>query len=270
MYDKGKAAVVVTRADGRHGRRAAVHEHACRRSSAAKADGAATAARPARRTSRRSASPTTSSRTRRRPTRRSCTASPATATRCTPTRRSPRWAASTGRSCTVCAATASPAGRCCTRCAAAIRRNFHHIEARFAAPVMPGEALTVRMWTIGDGEVGVHDERRRPRRPVDRPRRHRPGPPAATADRRARIRCDRPASGSIRRVGWVSDAVRIRSVGADGDEVGDGVGEGDVDALAGAAVLDLDRRVALVGDAAADDDDRRDADQLGVLEPHAG
>ena len=30
--------------------------------------------------------------------------------------------------------------------------NFHHIEARFAAPVMPGDALTIRMWTIGDGE----------------------------------------------------------------------------------------------------------------------
>jgi len=30
--------------------------------------------------------------------------------------------------------------------------NFRHIEARFAAPVMPGDALTIRMWTIGDGE----------------------------------------------------------------------------------------------------------------------
>jgi acyl dehydratase len=30
--------------------------------------------------------------------------------------------------------------------------RFHHIEARFAAPVLPGDALTVRMWTIGDGE----------------------------------------------------------------------------------------------------------------------
>ena len=30
--------------------------------------------------------------------------------------------------------------------------TFHHIEARFASPVLPGDALTVRMWTIGDGE----------------------------------------------------------------------------------------------------------------------
>ncbi len=30
--------------------------------------------------------------------------------------------------------------------------NFQHIEARFAAPVLPGDALTIRMWTTGDGE----------------------------------------------------------------------------------------------------------------------
>ena len=30
--------------------------------------------------------------------------------------------------------------------------KFHHIEARFASPVLPGDALTVRMWTTGDGE----------------------------------------------------------------------------------------------------------------------
>ena len=30
--------------------------------------------------------------------------------------------------------------------------KFHHIEARFASPVLPGDALSVRMWTIGDGE----------------------------------------------------------------------------------------------------------------------
>ena len=46
----------------------------------------------------------------------------------------------------------------------------------------------------------------------------------------------------------------------------DDVGHGDVLALAGAAVLDLDHAV---GQAAADDDDRRHADQLGVLELHA-
>jgi acyl dehydratase len=30
--------------------------------------------------------------------------------------------------------------------------KFHHVEARFASPVLPGDALTVRMWTTGDGE----------------------------------------------------------------------------------------------------------------------
>ncbi len=30
--------------------------------------------------------------------------------------------------------------------------KFHHVEARFASPVVPGDALTVRMWAIGDGE----------------------------------------------------------------------------------------------------------------------
>lgn len=29
--------------------------------------------------------------------------------------------------------------------------RFHHIEARFSSPVMPGDALTIRMWRIGDG-----------------------------------------------------------------------------------------------------------------------
>ena len=30
--------------------------------------------------------------------------------------------------------------------------RFHHIEARFASPVYPGEALTVSIWRAGDGE----------------------------------------------------------------------------------------------------------------------
>jgi acyl dehydratase len=30
--------------------------------------------------------------------------------------------------------------------------KFHHVEARFAAPVMPGDRLTIRMWGIGDGD----------------------------------------------------------------------------------------------------------------------
>jgi acyl dehydratase len=31
--------------------------------------------------------------------------------------------------------------------------TFGHIEGRFASPVFPGEALTVRRWAVGDGEV---------------------------------------------------------------------------------------------------------------------
>jgi acyl dehydratase len=31
--------------------------------------------------------------------------------------------------------------------------RFHHIEARFASPVMPGEALTIKAWATGDGEA---------------------------------------------------------------------------------------------------------------------
>src|SRR5215213_4172357 len=31
--------------------------------------------------------------------------------------------------------------------------KFHHIEARFASPVLPGEALTVKAWDTGDGEA---------------------------------------------------------------------------------------------------------------------
>lgn len=31
--------------------------------------------------------------------------------------------------------------------------RFHHMEARFATPVMPGDALTVRMWRVGDGSA---------------------------------------------------------------------------------------------------------------------
>jgi acyl dehydratase len=29
---------------------------------------------------------------------------------------------------------------------------FKHIEGRFTAPVMPGDALTIRMWSVGNGE----------------------------------------------------------------------------------------------------------------------
>lgn len=31
--------------------------------------------------------------------------------------------------------------------------RFHHIEARFSSPVMPGDALTIRMWRTGDGSA---------------------------------------------------------------------------------------------------------------------
>jgi acyl dehydratase len=32
-------------------------------------------------------------------------------------------------------------------------KRFRHVEARFASPVLPGEALTIRMWEQGDGEA---------------------------------------------------------------------------------------------------------------------
>ena len=32
-------------------------------------------------------------------------------------------------------------------------RKFKHIEGRFSSPVMPGDALTVRMWNVGAGET---------------------------------------------------------------------------------------------------------------------
>jgi acyl dehydratase len=31
--------------------------------------------------------------------------------------------------------------------------RFEHIEARFASPVLPGETLTIRAWSVGDGEA---------------------------------------------------------------------------------------------------------------------
>lgn len=31
--------------------------------------------------------------------------------------------------------------------------RFHHVEARFASPVLPGEALTIRMWATSDTEA---------------------------------------------------------------------------------------------------------------------
>ena len=31
--------------------------------------------------------------------------------------------------------------------------NFKHMEGRFASPVIPGEALTIRVWRTGDGEA---------------------------------------------------------------------------------------------------------------------
>jgi acyl dehydratase len=31
--------------------------------------------------------------------------------------------------------------------------RFHHVEGRFSAPVLPGDALTISMWHTGDGEA---------------------------------------------------------------------------------------------------------------------
>ena len=69
----------------------------------------------------------------------------------------PSFAAAGGfdrsRSCTACAATASPAAACCTCCAAATRRSSTTSRAASRRRCMPGEALTVRAWETGDGEA---------------------------------------------------------------------------------------------------------------------
>ena len=41
--------------------------------------------------------------------------------------------------------------------------NFRHIEGRFASPVIPGDALTIRTWSIGDGQ-SLFTTSARPRR----------------------------------------------------------------------------------------------------------
>ena len=74
-----------------------------------------------------------------------------TATRCTPTRPSPRWAASTspilhglctygftGRALLHLLCDGDPA-------------RFTGMDARFSSPVMPGEALTVKVWDDAPG-----------------------------------------------------------------------------------------------------------------------
>ena len=38
-------------------------------------------------------------------------------------------------------------------CAEATSTRFRHIEGRFASPVLPGDALTVSMWEVGDGSA---------------------------------------------------------------------------------------------------------------------
>ena len=196
--------------DGRHGqgdRASRCGPRPVRRSSGARAAGAATAARPAA-----SRSPngtlTTPSPTPPDPTRRCSTASPATATRCTPTPSSPPWAGSTSRSCTGCAASGSPGGPSCTRCADRTRTVSCPWPARFSKPVFPGEELTVTMWVTGDGLGRVpdlHAGRGRHRR---RPAHASGGRPAGSGGGRGR----RPAA--VTRVRFAS-LVRLSAWDAD-------------------------------------------------------
>ena len=104
---------------------------------------------------------------RRRPTATPTTASPADPSRpgadlppvgrpqpaALGSRRSPRWAASTGRSCTGCAPTGSPAGRLLHALCGSDPARFKGLDGRFSSPVLPGEALTVKMWEDGDGSA---------------------------------------------------------------------------------------------------------------------
>jgi len=153
MYDKGKAGVVVTEstvtdnADGN-----LCSPHACRRSSAARVAGAATAARAVPSTSRRRAFRITPSRTRRRRIRRWSIGSRVTAPaaqrsqvrgdgrlrQADPARPLQLRLHRPGLLHTLCGGDAS---------------RFQHIEARFASPVLPGEALTIRMWVTSDTEA---------------------------------------------------------------------------------------------------------------------
>ena len=53
------------------------------------------------------------------------------------------------RSCTACAPTASPAARCCRGSPARIRSPILSHQARFSAPVFPGDVVTVDLWRDG-------------------------------------------------------------------------------------------------------------------------
>ena len=50
--------------------------------------------------------------------------------------------------------------------------RFQHVEGRFSSPVLPGDALSIKMWETGAGRGGLHDVE------AGRHRRDRPGRPA--------------------------------------------------------------------------------------------
>ena len=83
-------------------------------------------------------------------------------------RRSRRSAASTARSCTGCAATASPVVRCSHAVCGSDPARFQHIEARFAAPVLPGDTLTITHVVGRRRRDALHDLVRSTR-PIRRP-----------------------------------------------------------------------------------------------------
>ena len=145
----------------------------CRRSSAARVVGVATAGPSGPQNAAPDRDPDHESPTRPGPTRRCCTGCPATATRSTPTRGSPPWAGSTDRSSTGCAPTGSPAGPCSTRSAAATRPASARWRAASRRRCSPASDSTVRMWDVGRRRGAVPDHRRRRpvvlgRRPVGR------------------------------------------------------------------------------------------------------
>ena len=156
MYDKGKAAVVVTESEAVSAKtmagRAAVHDHDVgvhprRRRLGRRPRPVRPAERPAGTRSRpRGDLPDVA-----RPGARVPALGRSQPAALRP-ERSPRWAGSTARSCTACAATASPAEPCCTRVRLGpVAVRAHRGPVRVTGPAR--RSAHDRAWRTGDGEA---------------------------------------------------------------------------------------------------------------------